>query len=73
MKNVSQENSDGETVQKKNMTNDFSNLTEADLIPYSNVNENIQESLDDLEPPNTEEETPSTSKVHQKKSKWLVH
>ena len=39
----------------------------------SNVNENIQESLDDLEPPNTEEETPSTSKVHQKKSKWLVH
>ena len=33
MKNVSQENSDGETVQKKNKTNDFSNLTEADLIP----------------------------------------
>ena len=32
MKNVSQENSDGETVQKKNKTNDFSNLTEADLI-----------------------------------------
>ena len=38
----------------------------------SNVLENAPESLDDFEPPNTEENTPSTSKAHQKKSKWLV-
>ena len=38
----------------------------------SNVLENAPESLDDFEPQNTEENTPSTSKAHQKKSKWLV-
>ena len=37
----------------------------------SNVLENTPESFDDFEPPNTEEDTPSTNKAHHKKSKWL--
>ena len=44
------------------------------LLFYSqnNVLENAQESLDDFEPPNFEENTPSTSKAHHNDYKWLV-